>query len=786
MSLTNKSKRKFAALLVATLLIVATITSCGAPEQPGVNNVSESSSQTAPQPTSTVVPDDALVKKDTSMFAPSQSSGEFAANPGYTYDGTPSVPAYKVAAGLDNIENKLQFTTGYPGKDWEGKDTFGYWLATTLSDETIDLIAKNGFAISDSRNFREFFGLYEINRYNYVPSFITTDSALHSFHLVFEYVLKDLEQQKLFQALSLLSHNMVVACDAQYKAVQGAGFENAALRNVAFFSVGASLLDADFSVPEYARDLVAQELALIEAHNGIEASPIINAGATYTNATEAYLADYTQYIPRSHYTLTPELTAYFKAMMWYGQMTLRSSHEDEVKSALLQVSALQDPELANLWTVIFEPTNFFVGECDDITWIQYREALTGVYNGTLGDLKAITDSASFANALKEIKKLEPPAINSIPIFSENLQPDRDGAITGYRFMGQRFTIDGVIMQRLIDRETQDRMLPKALDIPAAFGSSEAYAILESEGEFEKYAALAENMGKVKDYVAGVEESTWHSNIYWSWLDMLRPLADEPGEAGMPSFMRNQAWTRKELNTFLSSWTELKHDTLLYSKPPMAEMGGGGGEPPPPPDDRGYVEPNPEVFGRLSSLTKMLTDGLAQRELLTDPAREALGVLEYLADTCRIIAEKELANQALTDEEYEFIRTYGGELEHIFDTTKEDEIVAWLGWYYRDQYLHEHPSALVADVATDPNGFVLQEATGFAKEIYVAFPRDGQVVLARGLTFSHYEFTVPMPERMTDNDWHQRLNNGEVPDFDDWKMAFISDATAADSYTHPNI
>ena len=45
-------------------------------------------------------------------------------------------------------------------------------------------------------------------------------------------------------------------------------------------------------------------------------------------------------------------------------------------------------------------------------------------------------------------------------------------------------------------------------------------------------------------------------------------------SGYPSFMTNSAWTRKDLNTILGSWTELKHDTLLYAKQVMAEMGGG--------------------------------------------------------------------------------------------------------------------------------------------------------------------------------------------------------------------
>jgi hypothetical protein len=292
------------------------------------------------------------------------------------------------------------------------------------------------------------------------------------------------------------------------------------------------------------------------------------------------------------------------------------------------------------------------------------------------------------------------------------------------------------------------------------------------------------MNKVTDYVAGVDQKIWHSNVYWSWLDMLRPLADEPAVEGMPFFMRNQAWTRKELNTFLANWTELKHDTLLYSTPPMAEMGGGGAEPPPPPDDRGYVEPNPEVFGRLANLTAMLTNGLKQRELLTETAGEALDVLKYLADNLLIISEKELASEPLSDAEYEFIRVYGGELEHIFDTVKREDVIALMGEYSREQYLYQHPGALISDVATDPNGVVLQEATGFFKEIYVAFPRNGQVVLSRGSVFSHYEFTVPISNRMTDDDWHALLNSGERPELDDWKKSFISDLDA-EPYTHPD-
>ncbi|MCL2548950.1 MAG: DUF3160 domain-containing protein [Symbiobacteriaceae bacterium] len=774
MSCKATSASRLAAVLVVALLTLAFLTSCAAVKQTASNSISSGGSQAVSDPAGNQGNAGPLTKRAMPAFLPTSSSGETTDNPGYTYEGIPSAPDYIVEAGLTNIENLLQFTTGYPGKDWEGNDIFGFWQATSLSEEAMNLIEQNGFAVSHQKNWREFFDLYENNRRNCVPNFITTDSALHSLHLAFEYVLQELEQQRLFEVLSILSHNLVVACDAQYQALLETEFANAALRNVAFFAVAASLLEADFPVPVYVASLVNQELALITEQAGIGASPVINTGQTYTDSSQIYLADYSQFTPRSHYTLTAELGAYFKAMIWYGQMTFRSSQADEVRSALLQVSALQDPDLASLWEAIFEPVNFLVGECDDITWSQYMEALSDIYGGRFVDLLALTEPESFARALEAIRKLAPPAINSIPVFYDEMQPDLEAATTGYRFLGQRFTIDGVIMQRLVERETKDRMLPKALDIPAALGSVEAYTILADEGEFARYPQLVENMAKVREYIGEVDEETWRSNLYWSWLNMFRSLTGPQTGQGIPIFMSNQAWLRKDLNTFLGSWTELKHDTLLYSKGPLTGKGAGPLEPPPPPDDRGYVEPNPELFGRLATLCSYFITSLEQRGLLTRTAFSPLNMLEHLTDNLRIIAEKELADQMLTEAEYELIRQYGNAIMAIFDIAKEDAIKALGGGFERESYLAQHPSGIVADVATDADGSVLQQATGFVKEIYLAFPRDGKVVLGCGAVYSHYEIILPLTQRMSDETWHQRLNDGDIPATEEWKTAFIAD------------
>lgn len=685
----------------------------------------------------------------------------------FLYDGGARVPGYTVSPGLGNVINKNQFK--------HGTDAAGdYYFALALPDDADSLIEKNGFAVVDSISYNEYYSRYERNRYNFVPNFITTDSAVHTFHLMYDYVLKDVERSSLMAALKALSANMAEASYRQYLSLKDTEFENAALRNVAFFGVGGRLLDPDFAVREEAAALINAEIALIEAHEGIDISPLINFGQTFTNPTDYYKVDYSQFIPRGHYTQSEALQHYFRASMWYGQMTFRSAYPDEVRSALLMTSALHTGETGQDWSTIFETINFFVGECDDITPIDYAQTLSGIYGESIVELPVLTDKAKFEQALEAIKKLPPPAVNSVPVFEDTIQPDRDKAITGLRFLGQRFTVDASIFQRLIDRETKDRMLPNALDIPAAFGSQEAYNILKSDYDVEDYPDYGPNLEKVRDYVNAVTDDVWTSNLYWSWLNMLRPLASNTDRAGYPFFMQNAAWARKELNTFLGSWTELKHDTLLYAKQPMAEMGGGGGDPLPPPDDRGYVEPNPTLFGRLALLVGQTRDGLAAADLITAEAADALDNLHVIADRLTEIAQKELANTPLTDEEYDFIRNYGGALEHIWDTAKKDELealAAEYGYANKDSYLHEHPDAIVADVATDPNGAVLEQATGYAKPIFVAFPRDGEVVLGIGLVYSHYEFTVPLDQRMTDEDWHQALRSNDIPALAEWKHAF---------------
>ncbi len=636
---------------------------------------------------------------------------------------TPAVPEIKIEDDLSNIINKDEY-------EWYPKDM-------------IDKLKKNGFVVGDSAG-REFFELYESNRYFQTPNFVTVDSMMHTYHIYFAYLMRDIEKQHLFDDLSKLTADMLEKSYAQYNDLKGSEWEEAAKRNTAFFSVAAVLLDDKAKIPNVVSDIAEKEYNLVMDASGIEDSEITGD-----------MEDYSQYKPRGYYEGDETLEKYFRAMMWYGRRQFTQNVEDMDRSALLITLALNDGSYEK-WSDIYAVTSFFAGASDDLGYCEYMPVIDKVY----GEGVKASDLTGNEKAWEEFHSLtanlRAPRINSIPIMDTE---DAENVIPGYRFMGQRFTIDATIMQELVYRrvgefEDEDkRMLPDFLDVPAALGSDMAYSILKEEGQ-TKYKNYDENLEAMKKEFINDDTTIWNASLYAGWLNTLRPLLEPKGE-GYPTFMQNDEWTKKDLEAFAGSYTELKHDTVLYSKQVMAEMGGGWEE---DKDFRGYVEPEPLVFSRFENLAKSTSEGLEGLGYLSKDDKENLEKLADLANKLKTISVKELKNENLSDEEYELIEIYGGEIEHFW----LDAMKAQTGEEYPNS--ENYPAALVVDIATDPNGSVLEMATGDPAVIYVAVPVEGKLRIAQGCVYSFYQFVQPISDRMTDKQWRRKL--GIDVDIDD--------------------
>jgi hypothetical protein len=640
-----------------------------------------------------------------------------------------------------------------------------------LSSPQQQLLSHNGFVVLPPKpgQYREFYQIYEAGRYDFRPVFITTDSVYHVYHLIFDKMLRDLERDYFNATLGSLTSGMLEASYAQYGTLKGTPLEEPARRNVAFFAVGAQLLGLPDPVPAEVSDLVEAELVLINGAGGPQISPIWDRDDLPDD--KKLIEDYSQYIPRGHYTRSEELKKYFRAMMWYGRLTYRLRDPFETRRALLMTQVLRTasapdgtPAMA-LWQNIYEPTAFIVGKADDLSFFEYGGLMDLVF-GYNPDPATFADEAKFAAFMEAANTLPPPQVNSMWVW---IWEDTEQATKGFRFMGQRFTLDayvfGQVIWRKVGTEQKPRGLPKGLDFMAAMGSDEAYTILKDMGEnqYENYDA---QLAKVRREISALGADSWTQNLYWSWLYSFQPLL-APKDSRYPAFMQTQAWSRKELQTALGSWTELKHDTILYAKQVTAEMGGGGPEQEPP---HSFVEPNPEAYARLLALANMTREGLAQRNLLSSLTGGNLDNLISELQFLQRIAEAELNGQEISTEDYWHMYYWGGMLEQFTLAAADQEPGV------DRPILEDQKAALIADVATGlaPDGMLvaLEEAIGQPAVLYVVLP--GQPFrLATGAVFSYYEFPVGVSDRMTDEQWQAMVEGGTNPPMPDWTNLFVT-------------
>lgn len=642
-----------------------------------------------------------------------------------------------------------------------------------LNSEQQAVLERNGFVVVPER-FWQIYQIYQRADQTDTPAFVTTDAVLHAYHILYDFSLRFAELEYFVADLRQLNAAMVAAAETQADQVDG-DTQEAAQRNVAFFSVAAALLDPSFSPPEPVAQIVNEELTLIQGHSGIYISPLFG-----------YPEDYSQYTPRGHYTRNETFERYFQTMMWLGRIGFRLKTPDdpaaarqETRQAMLMVMALHDAEgggapALQTWERIYQPTVFFVEAADDLTVYDYTAAAQAIY-GQVPSPSDLADEAKLSDLIAILETFQPPRILGGPMTDQEIE-ELGGVPMQFRFMGQRFTPDSAIFQQLVYSDVglyqgtgapftlvpsdigPIRGFPRGLDVAAVFGSERALAILAEEGDTD-YDGYLEQSALLQAEFAALPAEQWNATLYWNWLYTLQPLLESKGP-GYPPFMQSDAWIDKDLNTWLGSWTELRHDTILYTK--QSYTVGITGIAPEPRKVYGYVEPQPAVYARLAALTRQILDGLDDRELLNDELRGKLMGMEDLLLTLKTISEKELRGESLSEVESLFIREIGDRLEEL--TTLS---LAMKGELASES---DERMAIIADVHTDPNsGQVLEEGVGDAFSIYVIVQVNGERTLALGGLFSYYEFKHPLADRLTDEAWQAMTPRPAQPD---WTTTFI--------------
>jgi hypothetical protein len=672
----------------------------------------------------------------------------------------PTVADYEVKPGLANVANLSTFKR-------------------ILGPQQIGLLAKNKFVVTPT-NYTQMFHIYENNEYQRpqkIGGFITTDAMLHTYHVFYDYSLRIVEVTKLNDAAIDLTNAMFAASRRDLENAQTPLVKDAARRNVAFFAVARNLLTGK-AIPKDVEELAMPDLRRIMQEP--------SGDPTITDDESKILGvsvDFTQFIPRGHYTRSEKLKKYFRAMMWYGLTPFpitdpkaypgapKDLEEKTTRQALmivrnLRIVSYKGTPAMKLWDRIYAPTAFYVGAADDLTPYDYAKVSDKVY-GKSPDIQRFTDIPKLREFIRGVEGLPGPRI-------ENYGGEDSTARTGkqFRFMGQRFIADSRILQELSYPKTSC-FFPTGLDVFASMGSERALQILQTAPQYvsknkalKKLPDYQDQLAKMRMEIKGTSPKTWQSNLYYGWLWSLGSLV-KPAPQGYPSFMRSSVWTDKCLLAGLGSWTELRHDTILYAKQSAAsECGSDSGQEEEPKTPKGYVEPNLEFWTKLKWLNQYTRAGLSSRGLLNSELTSKFTTLGDWIDFCRKITIKELTGQKVTEDEYKQMEMFGPDLEEI--------TLSFTGGGDNSEVFSEtdNDMAIVADVHTYDGG-CLEEGTGRAGAIYVVVPIEGKLYLTRGAVYTQYEFVQPSSDRLTDEQWQGMLGSPTFKPMADWTKSFFS-------------
>ena len=612
-------------------------------------------------------------------------------------------------------------------------------------------LGQNGFTIIPARH-QQLFHVYEQNDYHEFPAFVTTDLYLQLYHLYFDCMLREVEEQQLDTMVEMLCLEGYNAMYLQSQTDQPQIAEGARWL-CDYFAVALNLNGKHHMG-------FANKSAPVEIEKIMDSENDFSDFLGYTDAMFAY----SLFKPRGHYTRNARLEHYFRTMMWLQTVPFRTDDSAQLGRAVLLAQWLNNNDKARrLYNYITVPLTYLMGQPDNISILQVAEIAkeTGVLES-----KDISDTNKMQALRQQVEAVAKQQTRIKAKFSYSGEYK-------INLMPQRYQPDAEVLQEMVDYEskTTKRDVPKGLDFMAALGCSAAEKILLDElnepDRWDKYKPTLERMKKRMNKI------DWIENSAVQWMQTVKTVTETPQNA--PYFMRTDEWDRKSLNTALASWAELKHDAILYAKQPFgAECGGGG---PPDPVVKGYVEPNVNFWKKAIALLDQTKEVLNKYALMTEKIENIHSQVKEQAEFLLRLSEKELKGEMPNDIECDQLEYIGATFENISIALLRDNDHQL--WSWDDIQGPDKKVALVADVYTanadnNPNKSILYEAVGDADEIYVVVEIGGYLHLMRGAVFSYREFQRPVnDQRLNDEEWQQYLEQHPRSGVPSWMEPIIA-------------
>jgi Protein of unknown function (DUF3160) len=716
----------------------------------------------------------------------------------------------------------VQFAGKYPAPTYFGKLTFdstkakfydefardkaaplpegavpGEWYDFRLNEAELAKFKSNGFVVSERMGAQSMAEMYYRIYRRDLPVFISADSILHAWHRTYDAMLEELELTYLTVALDEVLTGMAEQLPAARKE-----YGNGPLAE--------SLVDSDYFIA-VARSLLAGQEVATKFEQAERVQKTLEAIAKlqlqeFELFGRARNMDFSQFKPRGHYDASESLRRYFRAMMWCGRTDMRIaggfdatgklSAERELGSAFVLCDLLEKAKKTEAWRQFDALIQTFVGTTDSATFDDLRALMKKTGITTPADIK---DFAALTRLQDEILKgklglqdIRGDVYVAFPGASERIPLPRSFTVLGQKFVMDSWVTSEVVFDSIEwQKERVIRRVPSGLDVAfAAFANNHAVPELfermtKGTKEFRdvfrgQRLNYQHHLAAVRNIIDSQGKEVWQQSIYNAWLHLLRELSQPTTDAKYPEAMRTQAWAMKALNTQMASWTQLRHDTILYVKQSYT-LGDSCYYP------KGFVEPIPNFWQKFETMLNRSAD---QMEKTPFPMREikqenkksiSLQAIqkqqvEFMRNfakqlaTLKAIAAKELEQKELSKEETKFLEDVV-ELYHVRVGSGRER--AYKGWYVGLFYLGWQDAfkwdAIVADMHTDvpaplhgDPGCVLHQGVGSVDLLLIAVDNGKDRTVYAGPLLSHYELEMPGVNRRNDKEWRNDLRAGRVP------------------------
>ena len=633
-----------------------------------------------------------------------------------------------------------------------------------MTEEELSLFQKQGFVISTHLSVDSFAEAYYRIYTDDLPVFVSADSILHAFHRSFDHLLMEVEHQHHIPWVS----DLVRGCVDAIPKLKCPDWMDFALSQVCLFLSVANQLCSETP---------CQQLSLRHPWfmTCIEEKEI----AMVMIGERQRQIDFSQFEVRGHYTKTKALTRYFNVMTWFRCMTFMIDGPDACLTQWLMCILLANlVKLGNQYdTLVRWETDVarLVGKSDCMTIsdvIKYLEEHPI-------DLNTISSVTELSDMVAHVIQTHPRS----RILSDVVQADNETSIVPFTvgFLGNCFAWDTFAMNQCLTRNIPDsttsskpnRRMTSGLDVAAAvFNNPEAQKLnldrMKRNHTHERFVLYRDGVdyGDVlQTTTTTIQEALDHLSsphemvsIYDRWLLALRTLSLPVKGPFPPQITTGEAWMKKNLNTQLGSWTQLRHDTCLltkqsYESQTLCEYPAGA------------VEPNPDFFRAMHALV----DTMSEFETMKHDSKW-IKSWKYVLSNLETIANKQIHREDLTKEEVRFLK----------NVMEEDDMSGgsrYLGWYpslfAKDITDSGEADFLVTDVHSDVPDFnlehpgnVLHEGVGFIHMMFVVFDHGDQPCMYAGPVFGHHEFISEWQTRLDDCTW-ERIARTNPPPISEW-------------------